>query len=326
MELRHRAAHAAALAVALVLAVPGAASAYTTAPGYQASDYATGFPESAANHWGPIGIAFDQSDNLYVADRPTATFTASSPAGVPPLTPPDSTQAPIPGLITGLVVSRGGDIYLARYGAGDIVQVDPGSGQVLRTVANVPCATGLAIDPASGDCLCPQDQCGSTIFRVSELLDRTWHRQRVHARAGRRRARVRLRERHAVRRERRPRAAGRRDPEPRRRARRQRSRRSRTRTGSRSERTRPASPRSWSPTATTAPSPAWTSRSDSCPQSRTSSPAAAAVTSRPSTRTAACTSPSPRASCGSADLVRGAGWSRRPKVRPRGSRSRSARA
>jgi hypothetical protein len=39
---------------------------------------------------------------------------------------------------------------------------------VVRTVASVPCATGLAIDPASGDLFVSQNHCGSTVFRVSD--------------------------------------------------------------------------------------------------------------------------------------------------------------
>lgn len=167
MELRHRAAHAAALAVALVLAVPGAAGAYSTAPGYQASDYATGFPESAANHWGPIGIAFDQSDNLYVADTVDDNIYRFQPGGGTASTATRLTPSPIPGKLTGLVVSPGGSLYVANYADGQILQVDPGSGRVIRMIATVPCATGLAIDPESGDLFVSQDQCGSTIFRVS---------------------------------------------------------------------------------------------------------------------------------------------------------------
>src|SRR5437763_8104213 len=56
------------IALAIVpsmLAPAGPANAYTTASGYVAQDYATGFQAAS---YGPIGIAFDQSDNLYVAD------------------------------------------------------------------------------------------------------------------------------------------------------------------------------------------------------------------------------------------------------------------
>ncbi len=169
MRLRHRAARAAAFAATLLLALPAAAGAYSTAPGYQASDYANGFPESLANNWGPIGIAFDQSDNLYVADRADGNIYRFQPGGGAASPDTRLTPSPIPGLITGLVVSRSGAVYLARYAAGDIVQVDPDSGEVIRTVAKVPCATGLAIDPVSGDLFVSEDQCGSTIFRVSRF-------------------------------------------------------------------------------------------------------------------------------------------------------------
>ena len=167
MQLRHRAAGAAALAMALVLALPGAAGAYSTASGYRASDYATGFPESTANGWGPIGIAFDQSDNLYVADTVDDNIYRFQPGGGTASAATRLTPSPIPGKLTGLVVSPDGSLYVANYADGQILQVDPSSGRVIRMIATVPCATGLAIDPESGDLFVSQDQCGSTIFRVS---------------------------------------------------------------------------------------------------------------------------------------------------------------
>jgi sugar lactone lactonase YvrE len=167
MGLRHRLARAVALATLLLIALPGVAGAYTTDAGYAASDYATGFPASPTSHAGPIGVAFDQSDNLYVADSSDGNLYRFQPGGGVASSATRVTQSPISGQITGLVVSRSGDLYLARYGAGDVVQIDPGTGQVLRTVATVPCATGLAIDPASGDLFVSENQCGSTIWRVS---------------------------------------------------------------------------------------------------------------------------------------------------------------
>jgi sugar lactone lactonase YvrE len=162
--------HGLALAIVGVLsfALPGAAAAYTTAPGYQAGDYATGFPEKAANAWGPIGIAFDRSDNLYVADAADGNVYRLQPGGGTASAATRLTPSPIPGGITGLVVSSAGEVYLARYNTGDVVQLDPGTGQVIRTIASVPCATGLAIDPASGDLFVSENDCGSTIYRVSD--------------------------------------------------------------------------------------------------------------------------------------------------------------
>lgn len=155
------------VAAGLLLALSGAAEAYTTAAGYTAGDYATGLPENAASDWGPIGIAFDRSDNLYVADTADGNIYRFQPGGGVASGDTRITASPIPGGIEGLVVTSAGQLYLARYAAGDVVQVDPGTGQVIRTVASIPCATGLAIDPASGDLFVSENQCGSTIFRVS---------------------------------------------------------------------------------------------------------------------------------------------------------------
>src|SRR5579884_1007913 len=151
----------------MLLAVPGAAQAYTTAHGYAASDYVTGLPESAGNQTGPLGIAFDQSDNLYVADTADGNIYSFQPGGGAASAGTRLTSSPIPGKITGLVFSQSGALYLARYSPGDVVQIDPSTGQVLRTVASIPCATGLAIDPVSGDLFVSQNLCGNTIYRIS---------------------------------------------------------------------------------------------------------------------------------------------------------------
>jgi hypothetical protein len=157
----------------MFLALPAAAGAYSTAAGYVASDYATAFPESPVNNWGPIGIAFDTSDNMYVADTADGNVYRFQPGGGTASADTRLTPSPIPGKITGLAVSASGSVYVARYFAGDVVQLDPGTGQVLRTVASVPCATGLAIDPASGDLFVSENGCGSAIFRVSRFASGT---------------------------------------------------------------------------------------------------------------------------------------------------------
>lgn len=168
MAIRRRHGRAALLVAAgLLFGLPGAAGAYSTAPGYSATTVATGFPEDTANHWGPIGIAFDPSDNLYVADTADGNIYRFQPGGGEASPGTQLTSSPIPGHIEGLAVTAAGELYLARYQAGDVVQVDPGTGAVLRTVANVKCATGLAVDPASGDLFVSQNLCGSTIYRVS---------------------------------------------------------------------------------------------------------------------------------------------------------------
>jgi sugar lactone lactonase YvrE len=171
MRLRNGLVRAGVIAGALLFALPGVAAAYSTASGYSASNYATGFPMKTANAWGPVGIAFDRSDNLYVADTVDGNIYRFQPGGGSASAATRLTPTPIPGGITGLVVSSGGQLYLARYGPGDIVQVDPGTGQVIRTVADVQCATGLAIDPVSGDLFVSQNGCGTTVYRVSDYAN-----------------------------------------------------------------------------------------------------------------------------------------------------------
>jgi hypothetical protein len=147
----------------LVLARP--AGAYSAAPGYVASDYATGFP---AGSYGPIGTAFDQSDNLYVADPVNGHIYRFQPGGGQAVQTSSIDLFPIPGGIEGLAITRDGRIYVARSRAGDVVEIDPGTGQVLREVAHgIKGATGLAVDPLSGDLFVSQDFSGRTIWRIS---------------------------------------------------------------------------------------------------------------------------------------------------------------
>ena len=108
MRLRHGLVLAVVIAGVALLELPGAAGAYTAAAGYAASDYATGFPENAANDWGPIGVAFDRSDNLYVADRADGNIYRFQPGGGTASAATRVSSSPIPGGITGLVVSSGG--------------------------------------------------------------------------------------------------------------------------------------------------------------------------------------------------------------------------
>jgi sugar lactone lactonase YvrE len=154
--------------VVAILAAPAAASAYRAAPGYEAGDYATGFPVESCCGWGPIGVAFDASDNLYVANVGNDHIYRFQPGGGAASANTQLTAAPIPGDIKGLAISRDGRIYLARYEAGDVVELDPATGAVRRTVATgIRCALGLAFDPLSGDLFVSQSSCGVAIWRIS---------------------------------------------------------------------------------------------------------------------------------------------------------------
>jgi streptogramin lyase len=155
-------------ALLCLLVLPSAAMGYTTGSGYTASDYATGFPSLSCCHWGPIGLAFDQSDNLYVADNADGNIYRFAPGGGAASDATRVTQSGLPGGPAGLAVARDGRLYLARGQSADVVEIDPASGRILRSVANgIRCATALAVDPMSGDLFVSQNQCGDTIWRIS---------------------------------------------------------------------------------------------------------------------------------------------------------------
>src|SRR5690242_17699756 len=89
----------------LLLTMVGMAHAFSTAPGYLAKRYATGFASSQANHWGPIGIAFDRSDNLYVVDRADGDIYRFKPGGGVASSRTRLTPRPIGRHLTGMAIS-----------------------------------------------------------------------------------------------------------------------------------------------------------------------------------------------------------------------------
>jgi DNA-binding beta-propeller fold protein YncE len=150
------------------LALPSTALGYSTASGFAASDYATGFPSLSCCDWGPIGLAFDQSDNLYVVDNADGHLYRFAPGGGRAGDATRVTASRLSGGPAGLAIGRDGRLYLARAGAGDVVEIDPASGRIRRSVVDgIRCATGLAVDPVSGDLFVSQNLCGSTLWRIS---------------------------------------------------------------------------------------------------------------------------------------------------------------
>jgi len=137
------------------------------ASGYSAGTYISDLPATQQG-WGPIGLAFDRSDNLYVADRQDGSVYRFQPGGGQAGDDTRLTSGPIPGQIAGLAITRDERVYLARTGAGDIVELDSATGAVLRTVVGgLHCPTGLAVDPISGDLFVSQLSCADDIVRIS---------------------------------------------------------------------------------------------------------------------------------------------------------------
>jgi streptogramin lyase len=78
---------------------------------------------------------------------------------------------PIGGAPTGLAFGKDGHLYLARQSASDVLEINPTTGSIVRTVASgVPCATGIATDPLSGDLFVSTVGCSSIgVMRLSSF-------------------------------------------------------------------------------------------------------------------------------------------------------------
>jgi len=168
---------------------PGCASGTPVgAPGLTVSAFATGFIAQAFNYgdvnWGCNGAfppAFDSSGNAYVTNffegniyKFPSTGGVASPATL--LTPTSL------GKTLAQMVFDGGNLYAAQstasptnFNNGSVLQIDPSTGAVLRTVASgLTCTVALAVDPLSGD-LFTDDNCSGAgsdngaIWRISNL-------------------------------------------------------------------------------------------------------------------------------------------------------------
>ena len=132
------------------LALAGATSvqAYQAAPGWVATDYVTGFAHPRGQA-GPVGLAFDGVGNLLVANSGTASVHKVPPGGG---TAAGTAIRDGYGGATGLAFDKSGRLYMARGVEHDLVELNPASGEIIRTVvAGLPCPAAVATDPISGD-------------------------------------------------------------------------------------------------------------------------------------------------------------------------------
>ena len=157
---------AAAFVCLLVLAIGvSAAIAATATPGYAVTDFVTGF--FVANSIGPVGLTFDASGNLYVADFENGFLYKFGPAGGVASATTKLNAASLGGTIAGLAFTKDGRLYLAIQSQNVVVEIDPSNGTVIRTVASVAFASGLAVDPLTGDLFVSQGAFG--ISRISNF-------------------------------------------------------------------------------------------------------------------------------------------------------------
>ncbi len=162
-----------------------ATSVPTAAPGYAITSWSNGYAASAFTYSGiSFGCAgasnpvFDGEGSAYVASFPDGKlFRLSASGGAATSGNLLATHGPT---LAQPVFGKDGRLYAARSATGGglfsgaIVEIDPDSGAILRTVVSpATCPQGLAIDPLSGD-LFYDDTCfgGGTndarVFRVSD--------------------------------------------------------------------------------------------------------------------------------------------------------------
>ncbi|MFZ0658100.1 MAG: protease pro-enzyme activation domain-containing protein, partial [Candidatus Binataceae bacterium] len=164
----------------------GCSNTFVAAPGFVAQPYATGFLAQnfsvgglqISGCPGAFGLAFDSSGNLFVVDQPTGDIYKFPPGGGVANSHTLLTQTALPSLDE-LAIDSDGNLYggLNETGGnstdGAVVQIDPSTGIVLRTVASgLTCPGLIAIDPLSGDIFAADNCSGdglnsSLLWRVS---------------------------------------------------------------------------------------------------------------------------------------------------------------
>jgi len=137
--------------------------AYTTSSGYAATDFATGFVN--ASNLGPVGLAFDQSGNLFVMNYTTGYLYRFGQSGGAASSANQVNSSSIGGAPAGLTFTKDGRLYVALQG-GAVDELNPADGTIVRTVAGICSATGIATDPLSGDLFV--SGCGG-VYRISNV-------------------------------------------------------------------------------------------------------------------------------------------------------------
>jgi WD40 repeat protein len=140
---------AGAAGLLMTLGLAGQAFAYTVASGYAVTDFATGF---GTTDIGPVGLAFDASNHLYVMKYPDGILYKFGTSGGTASATTRVNAVPIGGNAAGITFSKDGRLYAALQSGDQVVEINPATGVQLRVVASeVWGATGIATDPLSGD-------------------------------------------------------------------------------------------------------------------------------------------------------------------------------
>jgi hypothetical protein len=166
-----------ALASMVIIGVSGAETAHAGAPpgAFVTSDFVSNLPDAPPTSpyagVGPIGLAFDSSDHLLISDAVTLGLYSVGPAGSPDPQPISTNTVQ-----GGLTFAKTGQLFGVQYQAGNLVQIDPSTGTIVRQLnppgTSYPCIFGLTTDPVSGDLFFSEPDSGgvcpgsTTITRV----------------------------------------------------------------------------------------------------------------------------------------------------------------
>ncbi len=137
---------------ALMAATPTARAAGVASPGFAVSDFATGFPTGA--RFGPLGLAFDKRGKLLAIDNTDSNLYVFPHSGGSASSSTRVGNGPIPGYLVGLAFDKAEELFVTRQeidGEGDVAQISPTDGSVIRTVATGIKPLGIGTDPISGD-------------------------------------------------------------------------------------------------------------------------------------------------------------------------------
>ena len=125
------------------------------ASGYAVSTFAGNFPNDCFTNIGPIGLVFDQNGTLLVGDYQNNNLYAFGQQGgtAGPATLVGTVPAQFGLSLAGLAFTRDGRLYAVLANGNNLVEVNPSTAAVVRTVAHFGGGANfaLAVDPLSGD-------------------------------------------------------------------------------------------------------------------------------------------------------------------------------